>query len=54
MPRLSKPPSITEFISPLLLLPALLTFISFTLFPLLPIQPPKKHSGLFKISPETH
>ncbi|WP_186364571.1 BCCT family transporter, partial [Staphylococcus hominis] len=53
IPRLSKPPSIPQFISPLLLLPPLLSFLSFTLFPLLPIQIPKKHSHLFKISAQT-
>ncbi|WP_186311809.1 BCCT family transporter, partial [Staphylococcus aureus] len=43
IPPLSKPPSITHFISPLFLLPPILTFLSFTLFPLLPIHTPNKH-----------
>ncbi|WP_391559328.1 BCCT family transporter, partial [Staphylococcus saprophyticus] len=53
MPPLSKPPSIPEFIPPLLLLPPLLTFLSFTLFPLLPIQTPNKNPELFHMTPQT-
>ena len=51
--RVSKGRSIREFISGVLLVPALVSFIWFSVFGVLGIEAGKKDSGLFKMSPET-
>ena len=51
--RVSKGRSIREFISGVLLVPALVSFIWFSVFGVLGIEAGKKHQDLFKMSPET-
>jgi len=51
--RVSKGRSIREFISGVLLVPALISFLWFSVFGVLGIEMGKKHSELFKMSAET-
>lgn len=51
--RVSKGRSIREFVSGVLLVPALVSFIWFSVFGVLGIETGKKHPELFKMSPET-
>ena len=51
--RVSKGRSIREFISGVLLVPALVSFLWFSVFGVLGIEMGKKHSELFKMSAET-
>ncbi|OLN18861.1 hypothetical protein BUE67_14140, partial [Corynebacterium diphtheriae] len=51
--RVSKGRSIREFISGVLLVPALVSFLWFSVFGVLGIETGKKHSELFKMSAET-
>ncbi|MDU1530351.1 MAG: BCCT family transporter, partial [Staphylococcus warneri] len=51
--RVSKGRSIREFISGVLLVPAIVSFIWFSVFGVLGIETGKKHPELFKMTPET-
>lgn len=51
--RVSKGRSIREFVSGVLLVPALVSFIWFSVFGVLGIETGEKHPELFKMSPET-
>ncbi|KXA43748.1 MULTISPECIES: BCCT family transporter [Staphylococcus] len=51
--RVSKGRSIREFVSGVLLVPALVSFIWFSVFGVLGIETGKKHKEIFEMSPET-
>ncbi|PNZ67580.1 BCCT family transporter [Staphylococcus croceilyticus] len=51
--RVSKGRSIREFISGVLLVPAIVSFLWFSVFGVLGIETGKKHPDLFKMTPET-
>ncbi len=51
--RVSKGRSIREFISGVLLVPAIVSFLWFSVFGVLGIETGKKHPELFKMTPET-
>ncbi len=51
--RVSKGRSIREFISGVLLVPVIVSFVWFSVFGVLGIETAKKHTEIFKMSPET-
>ncbi|EMO3987440.1 BCCT family transporter [Staphylococcus aureus] len=51
--RVSKGRSIREFISGVLLVPAIVSFVWFSVFGVLGIETGKKHKGIFDMTPET-